>query len=88
MNNVKKIKGINQAGEVKEYDVILTFNNPKNEKDYVVYTDNSYDKNGKLRVFAALYDADSPEPFIGYPTTNEEWKDICSLLDSVLMDKD
>lgn len=84
----KIIGGINlkKDGNVKEYDVILTFNNPKNNKDYVIYTDNLYDKDNKLKVFAAIYDVDFPEPFIGYPTSNQEWKDICELLDSVILE--
>lgn len=86
MNMIDKIKGISKDGIIKEYDVILTFNNPKNNKDYVVYTDNLYDKNNKLKVFAAIYDVDAPEPFIGYPASNEEWKDICELLDSVILE--
>ncbi len=81
----KTIKAINKNGEEKEYDVILTFNNPKNNKDYIVYTDNSYDEEGKLKVFAALYDENSDEPFIGYPTTNEEWQDIYKILDDILI---
>lgn len=82
-----KIKGISKDEKIKEYDVILTFNNVRNNKDYVVYTDNLYDKDGKIKIFSALYDIDSPDPFIGYPASNEEWKDIYELLDGVILNR-
>lgn len=88
MNSIGKIKGISPYGDEKEYDVILTFNNKKNNKDYVVYTDNSYDSFGKLKIFAAIYDADAAIPFIGYPASKEEWEDICELLDKVIIEND
>lgn len=87
MNEIKRIKGISPDGKTREYDVILTFNNPKNEKDYVVYTDGTYDAEEKLRVFAAIYDPDASEPFAGYPATKEEWADICELLDKVILEE-
>lgn len=85
MKEIEKIKGTLPNGRVKEYDVILTFNNPKNDKDYVVYTDNTYDNENKLKIFAAIYNSDEAEPFIGYPATKEEWNDICQLLDAVMI---
>ena len=85
MSQIKKIKGTTPDGKETEYDAILTFNNRRNDKDYIVYTDNTYDQDGKLKVFAALYDEDAKEPFLGYPLTQEEWQDIYELLDSVIL---
>ena len=82
---MKQIKGISSDGSVKIYDVILTFNNEKNNKDYVVYTDNTYDSDNKLKVYAAIYDKHLEDPFIGYPANYEEWQDICELLDTVMI---
>ena len=39
MNN-KKITTVKDGKQV-EYDVVLTFKNEDNQKDYIVYTDNS-----------------------------------------------
>lgn len=85
---VEKINVISTSSTLKKYDVILTFNNKRNNMDYVVYTDNSYDLYGKLKVFAALYNDDEPVPFIGYPASKEEWEDICELLDKVIIEND
>lgn len=84
MNN--KISTTLPDGTKKEYDVILTFKNDKNQKDYMLYTDNSYDQNNKLRIYAAIYNPDTLE-FLGEPSSQEEWDEIYKLLDKVLLDK-
>lgn len=83
MNN-KKIFTVFQNGIKKEYDVILTFKNERNGKDYIVYTDNVYDEFNKLKIYAALYNPLTSE-FLGYVEDKEEWKDIINLLDNVLL---
>ena len=82
----KKVTTTLQDGTKKEYDVILTFKNDKNQKDYMLYTDNSYDQNNKLRIYAAIYNPDTLE-FLGEPSSQEEWDEIYKLLDKVLLDK-
>ena len=81
----KTIKTRFADGTTQEYDVILTFKNDYNNKDYVVYTDNKYDDNNKLRIFAAVYNPDTLE-FIESPKTKEEWDEINRLLEKILID--
>ena len=81
-----KISTVLADGTKKEYDVILTFKNDNNGKDYVAYTDNTYDNDNKLRIYAAIYNPDTLE-FLGEPETTEEWNEIYKLLDKVLLDK-
>ena len=85
MNN-KKISTTLPDGTLKEYDVLFTFKNDANQKDYIVYTDNSIDKDNKLRIFAAIYNPDTLET-LGEPSTPEEWNEIYKLLDKILLDK-
>lgn len=84
MNNQLKISTTLQSGTKVEYDVILTFKNTISNKNYIVYTDNNYDQNNKLRIFAAMYDPKN-NLFLGEPTTQEEWNNIISVLDSVIL---
>ena len=72
-------------GTKQEFDVILTFTNDFNNKDYIIYTDNKYDDNNKLRIFAAIYNPDTLE-FIGSPSSKEEWDEINELLEKILID--
>ena len=84
MNNIPKISTILPNGTKVEYNAILTFKNNKNQKDYVIYTDNTYDNNMKLRFYAATYDPKLPTPFIGEPKSKEEWQEITTIIDSVI----
>lgn len=86
MENKKKIYTTLKDGSKIEYDVIMTFKNEDNNKDYIIYTDNKLDENNKLRIYASIYDASSNK-FIGVPESQEEWNKIYELLDKVLLDK-
>ena len=85
INNI--IYGIINQEIVKEYHVILTFKNVSNNKNYVVYTDNQNDQNLNKVIYSAIYDMDAPDPFLGFLTTNEEWIDICALMDALFLYK-
>ncbi len=50
-----KIYSVLPDGGRKEYDVILTFTNDDNNRDYIVYTDNSKDEKGNARVYLGRY---------------------------------
>ena len=82
----KKIYTTTKEGNKIEYDVILTFKNNKNDKDYVVYTDNELDNQNKLKIYAATYNPLTND-FIGVPESKEEWNEIYKLLDKVLLEK-
>lgn len=81
----KKIYSTDDFGNKIEYDVILTFKNEDNNKDYIIYTDNTYDENNKLVIFSAVYNPDTLE-FLGNPETEEEWIKIHELLDKVIQE--
>ena len=83
MIDKRKIFTVLENGMKKSYDVILTFKNERNGKDYIVYTDITYDEDNKLRIYAALYNPLTNE-FLGYVENKEEWRDIIKLLDNVL----
>ena len=70
-------------GTKKSYDVILTFHNDDNNKDYIVYTDNTYDGYDKLKIYASIYNS-YDNTFLGHPNTDEEWDVINKLLQEVL----
>ena len=80
----KKISAILKNGEKKEYDVILTFKNDKNNKNYIVYTDNKIDNENKLKIYASIYNPLTNE-FVGIVESKEEWYDIYRLLDKVML---
>ena len=87
MDNLKKISTTLSNGTKVYYNVILTFTSTKTNKNYVVYTDNTIDQNKKLRFYAAIYDKKLPNPYLGEPTTKEEWSEITKVLDQVIIPK-
>lgn len=84
MDNLKKISTILSNGTKVEYNVILTFKNNQNNKNYCIYTDNTIDQNKKLRLYAAIYDPNQSTPYLGEPTTKEEWTEITNIIDKVI----
>ena len=85
MNNKKQITGTLEDGTKVVYDVILTFHNDNNDKDYIVYTDNKYDSENKLKLYASIYNP-FDNTFVGHPSTVEEWYEINKIIDKVLLD--
>ena len=56
-----KIKAIDMNGDLKEYNVILTYHSDEFNKDYVVYTDNIYNTNNELQIYINEYKKDNLE---------------------------
>lgn len=86
MDNKKKVYTTLSDGTRLEYDAILTFTDEHNHKDYIVYTDNTYDNDNKLRIYASIYDPLTYE-FLGVPESQEEWNKIYDLLGKVLVEE-
>ncbi len=73
-------KATNTEGKEVEYEVLFTFDSDETNKSYMVYTDDSKDENGNIRVFASTYvtNGDSTELF---PIeSDKEWKIIDTIL--------
>lgn len=84
MNKQINIFTILPNGIKKEYTVVLTFRNNINNKDYIVYTDNTYDKNNHLKFYASIYDLSKEHSFIKEPTTKEEWDVINKVVNQTI----
>lgn len=44
---------INEQGEETECDVLLTFDSEETGKSYIIYTDNTLDENGNIKVYVS-----------------------------------
>lgn len=65
----------------KEYDILLTIDDEEENTKFIVYTDNSKEKNGKIRIFASKY---NPLVDVGrlLPIeSDEEWNVVERILD-------
>ena len=77
------IEEIDKDGKEIEFEVLFTFESDETKKNYMVYTDNSTDEEGNVRVYASVFKPDA-EPLELLPVeTEREWKIIETILDSI-----
>lgn len=75
---------IGEDGKKVLCNVLFTFDSDETKKSYVVYTDNTKDKNGNIQVYASIYDPKSLDEMELLPIeTEKEWKVIETILDSL-----
>ena len=67
----------------KEFEVLYTFKSIKTNKDYIIYTDNSFDENEKINIFASIYYPFDLEKELDNIESEEEWKEIENFLEEV-----
>lgn len=87
MNSPKKISTKLLNGTIVEYDVVLTFFNEHNNNNYVIYTDNTLDQNNRIRLYTAVYNPNLNNPYLGEPTTKEEWDYINNIINQAIPQK-
>lgn len=80
-----KISALDNNGNIKEYDAILTYHNDKYNKDYVVYTDNIYNESDELQIYISEYDPDNLECVVKDISNNKEYNEIKSEVNSILL---
>ena len=47
---------LNDEGKEVECEVLFTFESEETHKNYLVYTDNTTDENGNIKVYASIFD--------------------------------
>lgn len=60
--------------------ILLTFNNPTNNKNYIVYTDGSKDENGQMEILASAYQINDGNIKLEEITTDYEWNIVDEML--------
>lgn len=73
----------NNKGEELECDILFTFDDDKLKKSYIVYTDNTKDANGQIKVYANTFDPTGNDTTLGKIETEEEWNNIQNILASL-----
>ncbi len=73
----------NNKGEEIECDLLFTFDSDEFNKSYIVFTDNSLDENGNVKVYANTYDKDGNSNELKKIETEEEWTAIEDILASL-----
>lgn len=78
---------VNDQGEEMVCDILVAFESEDTDHYYLVYTDNTVDEDGNLRVFASVCDPTADEPTLLPLQTEEEWELVEAALDDLFDEK-
>ena len=87
MEEKMTFKVVNSEGKEVEYEVLFTFDSDETNKSYMVYTDDSKDENGNIRVFASSYIPGEETTELLPIETEKEWKIIETILKELQEDQ-
>lgn len=83
MDEKKKFMVLDENGKQVECEPLFTFESEETKKQYVVYTDNSLDNEGNVRVFASIYKMNDNGGELLPIKTDREWKVIETILETI-----
>ena len=81
LNNEFEI--FNEKGDKIKCNALFTFESDETNKNYIIYTDNTFDDAGNKKVYASTFDPKDESPVLGAIKTEEEWKIIENILDKL-----
>lgn len=74
---------VNDEGKEVECEILFTFESEETKKNYIVYTDNTTDKDGNVKVYASVYNPEGDKTELLPIETDREWKIIETILESI-----
>lgn len=74
---------INDEGREIVCDVLFTFDSDETGKSYIVYTDNTKDEGGNIKVYASIFDPEDENTELLPIESDKEWKVIEAILSSI-----
>ena len=83
MDKKNIFKVLNDDGKEIECEVLFTFESDETKKNYIVYTDNTTDNDGNVKVYASVYNPESDKTDLLPIETDREWKIIETILESI-----
>lgn len=84
MNEKKTFVVLDKNGKEVVYEPLFTFESEETNKEYVVYTDNSKDESGNVRVFASIYNKKKDGTGELLPIkTEKEWKVVETIIETI-----
>ncbi len=74
---------VDENGKELVFDVLFTFDSEETKKSYIIYTDNSKDEAGNIKVYASTYKPDDPSDGLRNIETQKEWTVIETILNTL-----
>jgi len=82
----KTFKAVVDNHEI-EYEILCVYKLIDTNKDYIIYTDNSYDSNNKLKVYASIYYPNDMSRGFDNIETDYEWEKVNDMLKQVFVNE-
>ncbi len=83
MNKENTFTILDKEGKEIECEVLFTFESDETKKNYIVYTDNTKDEDGNVKVYASIYNPDKENTELMPIETDREWRVIETILDTI-----
>ena len=83
MEEKNTFKIMDNEGKEIVCEVLFTFDSEETKKSYIVYTDNTTDEKGNVKVYASVYKPESTNTELLPIETEREWKIIETILESI-----
>jgi len=83
MNNENTFTIIDNEGKERTCEVLFTFESDETNKNYIVYTDNTKDDDGNVRVYASIYKKTAKKTELQPIDSEREWKIVETILESI-----
>ena len=83
MNNNGTFKMLTDDGNEIVCNVLFTFDSEETKKSYIAYTDNTYDEDGTIKAYAAVYHPEDLNQGFEPIETDKEWKVVETILSTI-----
>lgn len=87
MENNRKVFKCVVNGIEQEFEILYIFKSFKTKKDYLIYTDNTYDETNSLNIYSSIYYPQYPEKEIENIENEDDWNEVEKFLNDVSGDK-
>lgn len=76
-------KMVTEDGQEVTCNVLFTFDSEETGKSYIAYTDNTYEEDGSIKAYAAVYHPDNLNSGFEPIETEKEWKVVETILEAI-----
>ena len=83
MNKENTFTVIDDEGKEVVCEVLFTFESDETKKNYIVYTDNTLDSEGNVKVYASISEPEKENMELIPIESEREWKIVETILDSI-----
>lgn len=76
-------KMMTEDGQEIVCNVLFTFDSDETGKSYIAYTDNTFEEDGSIKAYAAIYHPDDLNKGFEPIETEKEWKVVETILETI-----